>query len=78
VLHELVVLSRTFYRSEVGGGGRCVTSMASSEWSLMLIIIVGHICLILISPLGELTSMICFMFAIGRLCFETKLDDMNE
>jgi hypothetical protein len=37
-----------------------------------------HICLVLISPLGELTSMVCFMFAIGRLCFATKLDVMNE
>jgi hypothetical protein len=44
----------------------------------MLILTVGHICLVLISPLGELTSMICFMFAIGRLCFPTKLDVMNE
>jgi hypothetical protein len=44
----------------------------------MLILTAGHICLVLISPLGELTSMVCFMFAIDRLCFVTKLDVMNE
>jgi hypothetical protein len=38
----------------------------------------GHICFDLISPPGELTSIVCFMVAIGRLCFATKLDDMNE
>jgi hypothetical protein len=38
----------------------------------------GHICFVLISPPGELTSILCFMVAIGRLCFATKHDDMNE
>jgi hypothetical protein len=38
----------------------------------------GHICFVLISPPGELTSIVCFMVAICRLCFATKLDDMNE
>jgi hypothetical protein len=38
----------------------------------------GHICFVLISPPSELTSIVCFMVAIGRLCFATKLDDMNE
>jgi hypothetical protein len=44
----------------------------------MLILMAGHISLVLISPPGELTSMVCFMFAIDRLCFATKLDVMNE
>jgi hypothetical protein len=44
----------------------------------MLILTAGHMCLILIPPPGELTSMVCFMFAISRLCFATKLDVMNE
>jgi hypothetical protein len=44
----------------------------------MLILTAGHISLVLISPPGELTSMVCFMFAIGRLCFVTKLYVMNE
>jgi hypothetical protein len=44
----------------------------------MLILIAEHICLVLISPPGELTSMVCFMVAIGRLCFAKKLDVMNE
>jgi hypothetical protein len=46
--------------------------------SLMLILTARHICLVLISPPGELTSMECFMFAIGKLCFTTKLHVMNE
>jgi hypothetical protein len=45
---------------------------------LVLILTARHICLVLISPLGELTSMVCFMVAIGRLYFATKHDDMNE
>jgi hypothetical protein len=44
----------------------------------MLILTIGHISLVIISSLGELTSMVCFMFAIDRLCFATKLDVMNE
>jgi hypothetical protein len=44
----------------------------------MLILMAGHICLVLISPPGELTSMVCFMVAINILCFPTKLDVMNE
>jgi hypothetical protein len=50
----------------------------SKVYSLMLILTVGHISLVLISPPGELTSMVCFMFSIGRLCFATKLDVMNK
>jgi hypothetical protein len=38
----------------------------------------GHICFVLISPPSELTSIVCFMVAIGKLCLATKLDDMNE
>jgi hypothetical protein len=44
----------------------------------MLILTTGHISLVFISPPGELTSMACFMFPIGRSCFGTKLDVMNE
>jgi hypothetical protein len=44
----------------------------------MLILTAGHISLVIISPLGELTSMICFMIAISRIHFATKLDVMNE
>jgi hypothetical protein len=44
----------------------------------MLILTVGHICLVLISPPDELTSMVCFMIVIDSLYLATKLDDMNE
>jgi hypothetical protein len=43
----------------------------------MLILTAGQISLVLISPPGELTIMVCFMFATGRLCFAIKLDVMN-
>jgi hypothetical protein len=44
----------------------------------MAILIIGHICLVFISPPGELTCMVYFMMAIGRLCFATNFDDMKE
>jgi hypothetical protein len=44
----------------------------------MAILIAGHICLVFISPPGELTSMVYFMMVIGRLCFATNFDDMKE
>jgi hypothetical protein len=47
-------------------------------YPLMVILIAGHICFVLISPPGELTSIVCFMVAIGRLCLATKLYDMIE
>jgi hypothetical protein len=45
---------------------------------LIVMLTTGHICFVLISPPGELTSIVCFMVAICRLCFATKLYDMNE
>jgi hypothetical protein len=52
-------------------------------WHLVRILVrTDHPCLgvgcHILSPLGELTSMVCFMVLIGRLYFATKLDDMNE
>jgi hypothetical protein len=44
----------------------------------MAMLIAGHICLVFISPTDELTSMVYFMFVIGRLCFATNIDDMKE
>jgi hypothetical protein len=44
----------------------------------MAILITGYVCLVFISPPGELTSMMYFMIVIGRLCFATNLDDMKE
>jgi hypothetical protein len=46
--------------------------------ALIVMLTTGHICFVLISPPGELTSIVCFMVAIDRLCFATKHDDMNE
>jgi hypothetical protein len=45
---------------------------------LMAIPIVGHICLVFISPPGELTIMVYFMMVIGRLRFATNFDAMKE
>jgi hypothetical protein len=44
----------------------------------MAILTVGHICLVFISPPGELTIMVYFMMVMGRLCFATNFDDMKE
>jgi hypothetical protein len=45
---------------------------------LIVMLTAGHICFVLISPPGELTSIVCFMVAIGMLCSAIKLDNMNE
>jgi hypothetical protein len=44
----------------------------------MAILIAGHICLVFISPPGELTIMVYFMMVMGRLCFATNFDAMKE
>jgi hypothetical protein len=45
---------------------------------LLVILIVGHICLVFISPPGELTIMVYFMMVMDRFCFATNFDDMKE
>jgi hypothetical protein len=45
---------------------------------LMTILITGHICLVFISPPGELTIMVYFMMVISRLCFAINFDDIKE
>jgi hypothetical protein len=47
-------------------------------YPLMAILIAEHICLVFISPPGELTSTVYFMMVIGRLCFVINFDDMKE
>jgi hypothetical protein len=44
----------------------------------MAILIARHICLVFISPPGELTIMVYFMMLMGRLCVATNFDDMKE
>jgi hypothetical protein len=38
---------------------------ARKSTTLMVILIAGHICFVVISPPGELTSMVCFMIVMG-------------
>jgi hypothetical protein len=45
---------------------------------LMAILIAGHICLVFISPPGELTIMVYFMMVMGRLYFTTIFDAMKD
>jgi hypothetical protein len=47
-------------------------------YPLMAILIVRNICLVFISPPGELTIMVYFMMVMGRLCFATNFDDVKE
>jgi hypothetical protein len=44
----------------------------------MLILTVGHICFVLMSPPEELTSMVCFITDMRRWYFETNTDDIKE
>jgi hypothetical protein len=44
----------------------------------MAILIAGHICLVFISPPGELTIMVYFMMVVGKLCLATNFYDMKE
>jgi hypothetical protein len=44
----------------------------------MVILIAGHICFVLITPPGELTSMVCFMIVMGSRCLITNDDDIKE
>jgi hypothetical protein len=44
----------------------------------MAILIAKHICLVFISPPGELTIMVYFMMVMGRLYFATNLYAMKD
>jgi hypothetical protein len=44
----------------------------------MVILTAGHICCVLMSPPGELTSMGCFIIHMGMWCFATNADDIKE
>jgi hypothetical protein len=44
----------------------------------MTILIVGHICLVFISPPTKVTIMVYFMMVMDRSCFATNFDDMKE
>jgi hypothetical protein len=44
----------------------------------MVILTVGHICCVLLSPPGELTSMGCFIIDMGKWYFATNADDIKE
>jgi hypothetical protein len=44
----------------------------------MVILIAGHICFVLNSPPGELTSMVYFMIVMGSWCLTTNDDDIKE
>jgi hypothetical protein len=44
----------------------------------MAILIASHICLVFISPPGELTIMVYIMMVMGRLCFATNFDAIKN
>jgi hypothetical protein len=44
----------------------------------MVILTIGHICFVLNSPPGELTSIVCFIIDTGRWYFATNVDDIKE
>jgi hypothetical protein len=44
----------------------------------MVILTVGHICFVLMSPSGELTSMVCFIIDMSRWYFAKNVNDIKE
>jgi hypothetical protein len=44
----------------------------------MVILTVGHIWFVLISPPGDLTSMVCFIIHMGRWYFAINVDEIKE
>jgi hypothetical protein len=51
---------------------------AKKSTPLLAILTAGHICFVLISPPGELTSMVCFIIDMGIWYFATNVDDIKE
>jgi hypothetical protein len=51
---------------------------AKKSTPLIVILTIRHICFILISPLGELTCMVCFIIDMGRWYFATNANDIKE
>jgi hypothetical protein len=47
-------------------------------YPLIAILIARHVCLVFISPPGELTIMVYFMMVMDSLCFTTNFDAMKE
>jgi hypothetical protein len=45
---------------------------------LMAILIARHVCLVFISPPGELTITVYFMMVMGKLCFATNFVAIKE
>jgi hypothetical protein len=45
---------------------------------LMVTLITRHICCVLISPPGELTSMVCFIIDMGRWYYAIDAEDVKE
>jgi hypothetical protein len=44
----------------------------------LMVLTAEHICFVLISPPGELTSIVCFIIVMDRWCFATNIDDIKE
>jgi hypothetical protein len=44
----------------------------------MATLIARNICIVFISPPGELTIIVYSIMAVGILCFATNFDDMKE
>jgi hypothetical protein len=51
---------------------------AKKSTYLLVILTAKHICFILISPPGELTSMVWFIIDMGKWYFATNADEIKE
>jgi hypothetical protein len=76
--YSIILLQPIHAKNYIYAPGIYDDEVPQKVYPLMAILIAGHICLAFISPPGELTSMVYFMTAIGRLCSATNFDDMKE
>jgi hypothetical protein len=64
--HQHRDLHQSTYPVPLGRSGLILLLGSSESLPPYIILIAKHICFVLISPLGELTSMVCFMNVMGR------------
>jgi hypothetical protein len=76
--HSIILSQPIHAKNYIYAFGVYDDEVRQKVYPLMAILIAGHICLVFISPPGELTSMVYVMLVMGKLCFATNFDDMKE
>jgi hypothetical protein len=77
--NDSIVLSQPIHvKDNVYALGIQNDKVCQEFYPLMVILTDRHICFILISPPGELTSMVCFIIDMGRWHLATNADEIKE